>query len=83
MYLLQSRGGSASPRCESKDKAHEQEQKGNATFRVHKLIDALEGIITVDQLNNEAVELLKLVPEGYIPLPHQVGGHRHIDGRMG
>ena len=31
----------------------------------------------------EALQLLRLVPEGYIPLPHQVGGHRHVDGKLG
>ncbi len=39
--------------------------------------------MTVEQLNQEAVELLRLVPDGYLPLPHQVGGHRHIDGKVG
>lgn len=34
-------------------------------------------------LTEEALELLRLVPEGYIPLPHQVGGHRHVDGKLG
>ena len=34
-------------------------------------------------LTVEALELLRLVPEGYIPLPHQVGGHRHVDGKLG
>ena len=31
----------------------------------------------------EALNLLKLIPEGYMPLPHQVGGHRHVDGKLG
>ena len=31
----------------------------------------------------EALELLKLIPQGYMPLPHQVGGHRHVDGKLG
>ena len=26
---------------------------------------------------------MSLVPEGYIPLPHQIGGHRHVDGKLG
>ncbi len=34
-------------------------------------------------LTEEALELLSLVPAGYIPLPHQVGGHRHVDGKLG
>ena len=34
-------------------------------------------------LTDQALELLSLVPEGYIPLPHQIGGHRHVDGKLG
>ena len=34
--------------------------------------------------NRPSVEaLLKLIPEGYMPIPHQVGGHRHVDGLLG
>ena len=36
-----------------------------------------------NRLSVEALELLKLIPEGYMPLPHQVGGHRHVDGKLG
>lgn len=36
-----------------------------------------------NSLTLEALQLLRLVPEGYIPLPHQVGGHRHVDGKLG
>ena len=34
-------------------------------------------------LTDQALELLSLIPEGYIPLPHQIGGHRHVDGKLG
>ena len=34
-------------------------------------------------LTDQALELLSVVPEGYIPLPHQIGGHRHVDGKLG
>ena len=34
-------------------------------------------------LTDEAIELLQLIPEGYIPLPHQIGGHRHVHGKLG
>ena len=34
-------------------------------------------------LTDQAWKLLSLVPEGYIPLPHQIGGHRHVDGKLG
>ena len=34
-------------------------------------------------LTKEALELLRLIPDGYIPLPHQVGGQKHVDGRLG
>ena len=36
-----------------------------------------------NRLSVEALELLKLIPQGYMPLPHQVGGHRHVDGKLG
>jgi hypothetical protein len=51
--------------------------------RVDQLIAEMEGLTTKDQLKDSAIELLRLVPDGYIPLPHQVGGHRHIDGKLG
>lgn len=50
---------------------------------VEQLIRSMEEQIDRDSLTDEAIELLKLVPPGYIPLPHQVGGHRHIDGKPG
>ena len=35
-------------------------------------------------LTDQVLELLSLVvPEGYIPLLHQIGGHRHVDGKLG
>ena len=34
-------------------------------------------------LSSEARYQLSLIPEGYQPVPHQVGGHRHIDGKQG
>ena len=34
-------------------------------------------------LSAEAKFQLSLIPEGYQPVPHQVGGHRHIDGKQG
>ena len=34
-------------------------------------------------LTDQALELLSLILEGYIPLPHQIGGHRHVDGKLG
>lgn len=43
----------------------------------------MEEQIDRDSLTDEAIQLLRLVPSGYIPLPHQVGGHRHIDGKPG
>ena len=36
-----------------------------------------------DSLTKEALHLLMLIPDGYIPLPHQVGGQKHVDGRLG
>ena len=42
-------------------------------------------LVQVDRnrLTVEALELLRLIPQGYMPLPHQVGGHRHVDGKLG
>lgn len=34
-------------------------------------------------LSSEARYQLSLIPDGYQPVPHQVGGHRHIDGKQG
>ena len=61
--------------------AKEQEEEGGDV--VERLIRSMEEQIDRDSLTDEAIELLRLVPCGYIPLPHQVGGHRHIDGKPG
>ena len=37
----------------------------------------------VSKLSEEARKMLKLVPIGYVPLPHQVGGHSYFDGQIG
>ena len=50
---------------------------------VEKLIKELKGLVNKENLTDSALELLRLVPDGYVPLPHQVGGHRHIDGKLG
>jgi hypothetical protein len=71
------RGGGASPRPEH----HSTRSRDDS--RVDQLIAEMEGLTTKDQLKDSAIELLRLVPDGYIPLPHQVGGHRHIDGKLG
>ena len=39
--------------------------------------------IDKSQLTDEAQQLLRLIPHGYVPLPHQVAGHRHVDGKIG
>ncbi|KAL5505126.1 hypothetical protein EMCRGX_G006507 [Ephydatia muelleri] len=50
---------------------------------IDSVIRYMDNDIDVSSLSNEAVKLLKLIPEGYIPVPHQVGGHRHVDGKFG
>ena len=35
------------------------------------------------QLSDEVLDLIRLIPDGYMPLPHQVAGHRYVDGRLG
>lgn len=50
---------------------------------MEKIIKEMEGLVIKENLTDSALELLRLVPDGYIPLPHQVGGHRHIDGKLG
>jgi len=37
----------------------------------------------VSKLSEAARKMLKLVPIGYVPLPHQVGGHSYFDGQIG
>ena len=34
-------------------------------------------------LTQESIHLLSCIPEGYIPLPHQIAGHRHTNGKDG
>lgn len=50
---------------------------------IDSVIRYMDNDISVSSLSDEAVKLLKLIPEGYIPVPHQVGGHRHVDGKFG
>lgn len=37
----------------------------------------------VSARNEEIRKMLELVPIGYVPLPHQVGGHSYFDGQIG
>lgn len=37
----------------------------------------------VTMFSEEVREMLQLVPIGYVPLPHQVGGHSYFDGQIG
>jgi 1D-myo-inositol-tetrakisphosphate 5-kinase/inositol-polyphosphate multikinase len=90
-------GSSEPPRgnCEEKDgplaiedsssggkRSHGSEQ-GSRDRLVEMAIQCLDEKVDRGALTDEALELLRLVPEGYIPLPHQVGGHRHVDGKLG
>ena len=36
-----------------------------------------------DVLSSEAIQLLSTIPDGYIPVPHQMGGHKHVNGKPG
>ena len=40
-------------------------------------------LVQVDRNGLSIEDLLKLIPEGYMPRPHQVGGHGHVDGQLG
>ena len=62
-------------------RGEEEEEEEEAI--VEKVIQELDEKIDQTQLTDSAMELLRLVPDGYLPLPHQVGGHRHIDGKLG
>ena len=37
----------------------------------------------VATFTEEIRKMLELVPIGYVPLPHQVGGHSYFDGQIG
>ena len=37
----------------------------------------------VTAFSDEIRKMLELVPIGYVPLPHQVGGHSYFDGQIG
>ena len=50
---------------------------------IDSVIRYMDNDISISSLSEEAVKLLMLIPEGYIPVPHQVGGHRHVDGKFG
>ena len=51
--------------------------------QVQKLLNEMVGVIDRDSLTDSALFLLRLVPDGYMPLPHQVGGRRHFEGKLG
>ena len=36
-----------------------------------------------DGISSEAIQLLGTIPDGYIPVPHQMGGHKHVNGKPG
>lgn len=73
-------GSSSSARSKAvaASKANIEEEK-----RIEEAILYLDEKVDRHRLCVEALELLKLIPEGYMPLPHQVGGHRHVDGKLG
>ena len=50
---------------------------------IDTVIRFMDNDISISSLSEEAVKLLMLIPDGYIPVPHQVGGHRHVDGKFG
>ena len=54
-----------------------------AASPAESLVFAFLSKVDKNSLTVEALQLLRLVPEGYMPLPHQVGGHRHVDGKLG
>lgn len=51
--------------------------------RVVAMLESLDEKLEMDSLTKEALDLLRLIPSGYVPLPHQVGGHRHVEGKLG
>ncbi|XP_019848870.1 PREDICTED: inositol polyphosphate multikinase beta-like [Amphimedon queenslandica] len=69
--------GSGSPRAEPSDRKSDRLDDK----QLEKLLDEI--FVERDSLTDSALHLLRLVPDGYVPLPHQVGGHRHIDGKLG
>ena len=59
---------------EGKDEVTPRRQNGRISYHEDR---------DVSKLSEEARKMLKLVPIGYVPLPHQVGGHSYFDGQIG
>lgn len=80
-HLVETQEASSEPACETSTVAFSED--------VTKLdispLDVMDVALDThwEVLSSEAKFQLSLIPEGYQPVPHQVGGHRHIDGKQG
>ena len=51
--------------------------------KVEDLLSLVDQYCDTDGLSPEAINLLGSIPDGYIPVPHQMGGHKHVNGKPG
>ena len=57
--------------------------KDGGTRNVLDILSHLENGSDSKVLTEEAIHVLSSIPEGYIPLPHQIAGHKHTNGKEG
>ena len=55
----------------------------NGPRNVSEILLMLENGSSQGALSSESLKLLSCIPDGYIPLPHQIAGHRHTNGKDG
>ena len=51
--------------------------------KVEDMLSLVDQYCDTDGLSPEAINLLGSIPDGYIPVPHQMGGHKHVNGKPG
>ena len=57
--------------------------KDGGRRNVMDILSHLENGSDTKILTEEAIHVLSSIPEGYIPLPHQIAGHKHTNGKEG
>ncbi|KAI6659737.1 hypothetical protein LOD99_10670 [Oopsacas minuta] len=51
--------------------------------KVQDMLSLVDQYCDTDGLSSEAIALLGAIPDGYTPVPHQMGGHKHVNGKPG
>ena len=51
--------------------------------KLQDMLSLVDHYCDTDVLSSEAIKLLCAIPDGYIPVAHQMGGHKYVNGKPG